>query len=278
MASRRKRARELSFGDAPFIEPPSQPSSDAAERARLTSSRSAGCLSTISESSQSGNHPDVAQSGADPDPSLYTQTDADVDSSRAKLVEHSSFNPSANAWVPSMPARVSSLFFPTLPPSFLALDMNDTHRPNSGPAPMMALLWPLSTPKLETVPLLMLEIILDLQLRTLLQFRLEILRQMWSATMFQAWAEMLYPLSNMILAHLHLLTFLCLLESRLSPDIHRAMIIKCPPKTKAKLALTMFPLLWLIPLTMTREPRPACLRKATWTVEASMDMQSQCMI
>lgn len=111
MASRRERARDLNFGEAPFVDPMSTATQSSPltgrQRAQLTSSHSASRLSTIPESSHSGNQSDIAQSGSDFDSSLYTDSNAGTDSDRAKLVQHSSFNPSANAWVPSTPARVS---------------------------------------------------------------------------------------------------------------------------------------------------------------------------
>lgn len=115
MASRRERARDLNFGEAPFVDPMAAATQSSPltgrQRAQLTSSQSASRLSTIPESSHSGNQSDIAQSGSDFDSSLYTQNDAGTDLDRAKLIQHSSFNPSANAWVPSTPARVSILHF-----------------------------------------------------------------------------------------------------------------------------------------------------------------------
>ncbi|GFP53045.1 hypothetical protein TASIC1_0002022900 [Trichoderma asperellum] len=113
MASRRERARDLSFGEAPFIEPASAATQSTPlkgrQRAQLTSSHSASRLSTIPESSNSGNHSDTAQSPNASDSSPYVHSDAGTDLHRAKLVQNSSFNPSANAWVPSMPAGWSGL-------------------------------------------------------------------------------------------------------------------------------------------------------------------------
>ncbi|PNP41661.1 hypothetical protein TGAMA5MH_06448 [Trichoderma gamsii] len=109
MASRREQARDLNFGEAPFVDPMSAATQSSPltgrQRAQLASSHSASRLSTIPESSRSGNRSDIAQSGSDFDSSLYTYSDADTDLDRAKLVQHSSFNPSANAWVPSTPAK-----------------------------------------------------------------------------------------------------------------------------------------------------------------------------
>lgn len=113
MVSRRERARELHFGEVPFIDPMSAAAQSSPltsrQRAQLTSRHSANRLSTIPESSRSSNQSDIAQNGSDPDSSLYTHSDAGTDLSRAELVQYSSFNPSANAWVPSMPARVSKI-------------------------------------------------------------------------------------------------------------------------------------------------------------------------
>jgi hypothetical protein len=78
MASRRERARNLNFGEAPFLDPTS-----------------------------AATQPENAQGGSDFDSSLYKHSDTGIASDRAKLVQHSSFNPSANAWVPSMADKVS---------------------------------------------------------------------------------------------------------------------------------------------------------------------------
>jgi hypothetical protein len=111
MTSRHERACDLNFGEAPLIDPMSAATQSSPligrQRSQLTSSQSISRLSTIPESSHSGNQSDIAQSGSDFDSSLYTQSDAGTDLDRAKLVQHSSFNPSANAWVPSTPAKVS---------------------------------------------------------------------------------------------------------------------------------------------------------------------------
>jgi hypothetical protein len=109
MASRREKARDLNFGEAPFVDPMSAATQSSpltgSQRAQLASSHSASRLSTIAESSRSGNRSDIAHSGSDFDSSPYTYSDAGTDLDRAKLVQHSSFNPSANAWVPCTPAN-----------------------------------------------------------------------------------------------------------------------------------------------------------------------------
>lgn len=143
MASR-ERTRDINFGEAPFVDPMSAATQSSPltgrQRAQLTSSQSASRLSTIPESSHSGNQSDIAQSESDFDPSLYTQSDAGTDLDRAKVVQHSTFNPSANAWVPSTPVRVSIFYSDST--FFHQFVMNHTHQPNSGLAPMTALLLP----------------------------------------------------------------------------------------------------------------------------------------
>lgn len=112
MASRRERARDVNFGEAPFIDPISAATQSTPltgrQRAQLTSSHSASRLSTIPESSNSGSQSDISQGASGPDSSPYIHSDAGTDFNRAKLVQHSSFNPSADAWVPSMPTEVSN--------------------------------------------------------------------------------------------------------------------------------------------------------------------------
>ncbi|KAK1252469.1 hypothetical protein MKX08_003656, partial [Trichoderma sp. CBMAI-0020] len=117
MASRRESAGDLNSGKAPARISAETQSSPLIGRQHtgLIASHSASRLSTIPESSHTGNRSDNAQSGSGSVSSPYADTKAGTDLDRKNLIRNSSFNPSADAWEPPLPAWWTKLRTPPTP-------------------------------------------------------------------------------------------------------------------------------------------------------------------